>query len=269
MIALLASVLAASLIGSGHCAGMCGGMAAFCGGAGQCSGRASALASAIYHAGRLVSYVAVGAAAGVFGVLLNRGGALVGVQQMAAIAAGGAVALVGAGMVMQAGGVESGSLPLPAWMKRLLGAVQRAAAAMPPARRALVIGLATPLLPCGWLWAFAAVAAGTGHGAGGAAVMAAFWAGTVPVLAVLGAGIASIAPQRRRLLAATAGLFMIAVGVYTAGVRAPLAPLVADRLHDRAARDDASILAGAVSGDAASADIAPAAPACCAAQERP
>jgi hypothetical protein len=63
--------------------------------------------------------------------------------------------------------------------------------------------------------------------------MAAFWLGTVPILALVGAGIASLGGQKRRILAAIAGAFMIAVGVYTTGVRAPLAEIVATRLSEK------------------------------------
>jgi len=63
-------------------------------------------------------------------------------------------------------------------------------------------------------------------------VMVMFWAGTVPILALVGAGIASLGGDKRRKLAALAGAAMIGVGVYTAGVRAPLAILVAERLND-------------------------------------
>ncbi len=234
MIALALSVFGASIVGSAHCAGMCGGMAAFCSGIGTCSGRKSLCATAAYHASRAVSYATVGAMAGGIGVLLNAGGVLVGLQQVAAVAAGIAVTLVGAALLMQAGGVDAGRLPLPAWMKFALAGVHRTAAAMPPLKRSIVIGLATPLLPCGWLWAFAVIAAGTGSVLEGAVVMFVFWAGTVPILAVVGAGIASLGVDRRRMLGALAGVAMIAVGVWTAVVRAPIAPRVAD-LIDRGA----------------------------------
>lgn len=244
MIGAVATVFVASLVGSPHCAGMCGGIAAFCGGVGECSAKRSLVASATYHLARLASYAAVGALAGGFGTLLNAGGTLVGVQRVAAVLAGVAVAMVGIGLLAKAAGYDTGRAPLPQWMKRALAVVHRAAAAMPPARRSLVIGLATPLLPCGWLWAFAAVAAGTGSVAHGALAMAAFWAGTVPVLAVVGAGIAGVGAERRRLLGALAGVAMIAVGVYTAGVRAPLADTVAERLAVE--RSDPVANAGAV-----------------------
>lgn len=230
MIALAASVLLASVVGSPHCAGMCGGIAAFCGGVGECGGRRSAVATATYHAARAASYAAVGAFAGAFGSLLDAGGALVGLQHAAAIVAGVAVSLVGVALLLSAGGIQAGRAALPAWLRGAVSAVHRAAAAMPPVRRAVAIGLATPLLPCGWLWSFALVAAGTGSAAAGALVMVAFWAGTVPVLAALGAGIAALGVERRRLLAAFAGAAMVAVGVHTAGTRASLAGPVAERL---------------------------------------
>lgn len=171
MIALATSVMLASVVGSPHCAGMCGGIAAFCGGAGECSGRRSVTATALYHASRGISYMAVGALAGGCGSLLDAGGALVGVQHVAAVGAGIAVALAGTALLLSAGGMHAGRSALPAWLRNAVSAVHRAAAAMPPVRRALVIGLATPLLPCGWLWSFALVAAGTGNVAWGALVI--------------------------------------------------------------------------------------------------
>ena len=85
MIGSVAAVFVASLVGSPHCAGMCGGIAAFCGGVGECSAKRSMGASAVYHASRLASYAMVGALAGAFGTLLNAGGSLVGVQRIAAL----------------------------------------------------------------------------------------------------------------------------------------------------------------------------------------
>ncbi len=231
MIALALSVLAASVVGSPHCAGMCGGIAVVCSGIGTRSARRTLGSMLAYHAARGVSYTAVGALAGACGALLNSGGALVGVQQVAAIAAGVAVMIVGGALVLRSSGWDAGRLALPAWVKCALAAVHRAAALLPPTRRSIVIGLATPLLPCGWLWAFAVVAAGSGSVLGGALVMSAFWVGTVPILALMGAGIASLGADRRRLLAALAGTAMIAVGLWTATVRASIAPRVADMVN--------------------------------------
>ena len=224
MIALASSVLAASLVGSLHCAGMCGGIAACAGGAGECSARRSALASSIYHVSRGLSYAAVGVVAGAVGQAVDSGGMLVGVQRVAAIAAGLMVALVGVALLVRASGAGGATdVRPPEWISRAVAWIHRRALRLAPPQRAATIGLASVLLPCGWLWAFAAVAAGTGVWWQGAVVMVAFWIGTVPVLAALGAGIASLGGARRRWVTAVAGAAMVAVGVHTAFVRAPLA----------------------------------------------
>ena len=224
MIALASSVLAASLVGSLHCAGMCGGIAACAGGVGECSARRSALASGIYHVSRGASYAGVGMLAGAVGQAVDGGGALVGMQRVAAIAAGLMVALVGVALLARASGAGAATgMPAPAWLARIVAAIHRRALGLAPPQRAAAIGLASVLLPCGWLWAFAAVAAGTGVWWQGGVVMIAFWIGTVPVLAALGAGVASLGGAQRRWVTALAGAAMVAVGVHTAFVRAPLA----------------------------------------------
>lgn len=225
MIALLGSVLLASLVGSPHCGGMCGGVAAFCAGAATCSVRQSGLCTALYHAARLVAYMLVGAAAGLAGTVVDAGGTLVGVQRFAAMMAGVMVAVMGVGLLMSAGTVRAG-MRLPAGMDRVLSRLRAVAIRLPAPQRSLLIGGITPLLPCGWLWAFLAVAAGTASVLWGAAVMVAFWAGTVPVLAAVGAGVAVMGALRRPWISALAGTLMIAVGIHTAFVRGPLAGTV-------------------------------------------
>jgi sulfite exporter TauE/SafE len=70
-------------------------------------------------------------------------------------------------------------------------------------------------MPCGWLYVFVATAASTGSAPGGAVVMAAFWAGTVPVLAGVGALAQRAAgPLRARLPVVTAALLVV-LGVLT------------------------------------------------------
>lgn len=223
MIALVLSVLVASLVGSVHCAGMCGGIAACASGIGECGVRLSAWASAWYHLARGLSYAVVGAVAGAVGQAVDGGGGLIGVQRGAAVIAGLSVALVGTSLIARAGGTPAAATGAPQWLARAIAAVHRRAVRLPPERRAAALGLASALLPCGWLWAFAAVAAGTGLWWAGALVMAAFWLGTVPLLAALSAGVASLGLVRRRWITALAGMAMIAVGVHTTVSRAPLA----------------------------------------------
>ena len=103
MTALVAAVFVASLVGSLHCAGMCGGLVAFYAGGAMGTGAAAGAgvtrgggtarggwaAHAAYSLGRLIVYAAIGALAGTLGAALDGiGGTLVGVQRVAAVVAG-------------------------------------------------------------------------------------------------------------------------------------------------------------------------------------
>jgi hypothetical protein len=84
----------------------------------------------------------------------------------------------------------------------------------PPIVRAVVVGLLSGVLPCGWLWAFVVTAAGTGTALGGVAVMAAFWAGTVPLLLALGLGAQVIAVPLRKHIPAVTAIILVVLGLY-------------------------------------------------------
>ncbi len=71
------------------------------------------------------------------------------------------------------------------------------------------------MLPCAWLYLFALVAAGTGSPVLGGAVMFVFALGTMPVLALLGAGVQTLlGPLRKRLPLVTA-MLVIGSGLMT------------------------------------------------------
>jgi len=212
VIALVASVLAASLLGSVHCAGMCGGFVCFF--AGQGGARPSAHVA--YHLGRLASYVALGALAGALGAGLDRWGAGAGVARVSAVLAGALMIGWGAATLAQALGARVAWLHGPRALRVPLVAAMRALSGRPPVERALALGGLTTLLPCGWLYAFVATASGTGSAWAGVVVMAAFWAGTVPILVGVGAAAQhAFGPLRRRLPAMTAATLMV-LGVFTA-----------------------------------------------------
>ncbi len=185
---LLIAVIAASFIGSLHCVGMCGPLVAFA--IGDPKGgraRSSKWLHVAYHGGRLSTYMLVGAACGLLGAAVDRGGARLGMHRAAALAAGGMMVVVGLAAVMRAIGARLPALALPRIIQRGILTGQRAAFALAPLPRALCVGLLTALLPCGWLYLFASYAAGTGSPLWGAAFMAAFWLGSVPALLVAGA----------------------------------------------------------------------------------
>jgi len=247
--ALLVGVFVASLVGSLHCAGMCGALAtASC--ASCRTARRSLGAVAAYQSARGAAYASVGAIAGGIGGAIDLGGAVLGVQRFAGIVAGAAVILAGAAMLLRRRGVAvrprvsatiegaapAKRLPQPravatgvrGAVKRVLdasiGAVMRltnavaarAGSIASPLLRAAAIGALSALLPCGWLWAFLAVAAGTASSTAGALVMTAFWAGSVPILSAIAFGAGRFGQLLRGRAGAVMGAVMIALGAHTA-----------------------------------------------------
>lgn len=216
MLSLLGAVFTASLLGSLHCTGMCGAFIAF-----AVAGDDAAAPvrrwklNAAYNAGRLVTYSILGAVAGGIGSAVDLGGGAVGIRDAAAILAGLVMVLFGTVTVLRLSGYRIARLPLPPGLDRVVATGHRAAMGLTPIRRAMVIGLLTTLLPCGWLYAFAISAAGTADPVLGAVTMAVFWLGTLPIMAALGAGIQSLAgPLRQKVPFATA-MLLVCVGLYT------------------------------------------------------
>lgn len=200
---LLLGVLAASVLGSVHCAAMCGAFACMSGG-GRRAAR-SWRADAAYNFGRLVSYVILGALAGGIGARVNDLGRLAGVSRAAAIVAGTLMVVWALDAIAASFGVRSRLAHAPEWMQRALGQALLVGRDAGATARAFLIGLVTTLLPCGWLYTFVAVASSTGSAIGGAAVMTVFWMGTVPMLLAVGAGAARLfGPFAKRLPVASA-----------------------------------------------------------------
>ena len=253
MIAMLLAVLSASLLGSLHCAGMCGPL---CGVAvsGRRSRREAALLHAAYHGGRLVSYAAVGAAAGAAGALLDLASTLAGLQPIAIGLAGGMLVLFGIAELARAGNLSPRLQRLGLWRPpvawaQLIRRAQRVATRRSAAPRALGIGLMSTLLPCGWLYAFVVTAAAAGGPGQGAAVMAVFWLGTLPVMLALGMSVRSIAGTLGARLPIVTAIALIAVGLITLSGRASLS---AAELAERVSAESSGSLPDAT-----------ATPACC------
>ena len=207
MTSLLASVLLARLLGSPHCAGMCGGFVAFYAGG---DGRGRTGPHVAYNLGRLASYTALGLLAGAIGSGVDQVGALAGWGRIAAALAGGVMVAWGGSTLLAAAGVSLSHPATPVAARRWLVCALHAVRSRPATVRALVMGLVTTLIPCGWLYAFVAVAGGTGQPLAGAVVMSLFWLGTLPVMAGLGLlAQSALGPLRRRLPLFTASLLVV------------------------------------------------------------
>ena len=217
LLPLIIAVFSASVLGSLHCAGMCGGLMFFALGSEQdTTKRARIRLQIAYHGGRLITYTILGIAAGAIGQAIDFGGGFVGVQRAAAVFAG--VMMIGFGLITIARikGFKIKHLGVPGFLRRFVERAQRGAFGLAPFNRALTIGLLTTLLPCGWLYAFAFTAAGTANPIWGGITMSIFWLGTLPVMVSLGAGIQLLtAPLHARLPIITASVVVI-VGLMTA-----------------------------------------------------
>jgi len=182
MLGLFAGSLLAGLMGTPHCVGMCGGFAVA---AGDRPG------GWLWHVGKLVAYMGLGALAGAFGQILPGPGWLI---------TGLSVGLLG-WSALRLGGV-----PLPSWSPRWAGLTSLATRF---ARRAdplgaFVFGLTTGLLPCGLLYTALAFPIGARDPLLGALLMGVFALGTLPALAAARAGLRWVHRQgllTRRLVA--------------------------------------------------------------------
>lgn len=216
---LALAVLLASLLGSVHCAAMCGGFVGFYSVDGPAGAVRRWSSHAAYNVGRLVAYVLLGAIAGALGGGIDRVASRAGVDRAAALLAGSLMVAWGASRLAAIYGVRMPGFSVSPAMQRRLGSLMGAAGRWSPRRRAAALGLLSALLPCGWLYAFVATASGTGSAVHGALVMLFFWAGTLPVLLALGAGIQRAAgPLQRRLPAFSATLVVI-IGLLAIGGR--------------------------------------------------
>ncbi len=236
MLALITTVFVASLLGSLHCAGMCGAFVAFAVGLDDPdAARQRARLHTAYNLGRLTTYAALGAIAGALGSALDLAGSMVGVSRVAAMIAGATLIVFGGTHLLRALGIRIAPARPPRFLQHALRGAHRAAMAMPPVRRALVIGLMTTLLPCGWLYAFVAASAGTGSAAYGALTMAVFWMGTLPILVGVGAGVRALSGPLAAKLPVVLPLLVIAAGLFTIfsrlGVSAAALAQVAGRVE--------------------------------------
>ncbi|MCP4898680.1 MAG: sulfite exporter TauE/SafE family protein [bacterium] len=214
MITILLTVFVTSLLGSLHCAGMCGPFVVFYAGADSSSGWRRLPVHAVYSSGRFVAYILLGAIAGAVGAAIEVAGVLAGLQHVAAIVAGTTMIVWGIVALLRIRGLQlinhSKSPRLQTWLLQGFAVVSK----KPPLVRALGVGILSGVLPCGWLWMFLVAAAGTGSALNGILVMAAFWAGTVPILVATGLGVQLAAAPLRRAVPSLTAVLLVAMGIF-------------------------------------------------------
>jgi sulfite exporter TauE/SafE len=215
--------MAASLVGSVHCAAMCGSFVAVCSSAEH--GTKTRLAThASYNLGRLLVYVTLGAVAGAIGKLTDFAGVALGLGRVAAVVTGVLMIAWGLSAMLETQGVRIVRFRLPSTALLVQSALSKLNARH-PALKSGILGLSSALLPCGFLYAFVLSAAGSAHPVSGAVIMAAFWLGTVPMMLGLGLLLRGLLGRVRAHVPLLSASLILAVGLFmvVARVNIPLA----------------------------------------------
>jgi sulfite exporter TauE/SafE len=171
-ITTITGALLAGLVTSLHCAGMCGPIACGVGTLAKTEGERMTAAT-LYHGGRLFSYGVIGAICGSLGK-----------QPLQWFFDSPAVLLPWAlvvALVLSAFGLDK-KIPRPAILNRFTARARFQTKRFSTLGAASMMGLLTPLLPCGPLYLVFGVALLSGSPAKGAEFTLAFGLGTVPLL---------------------------------------------------------------------------------------
>jgi sulfite exporter TauE/SafE len=207
---------------------MCGGFVAAYAGEAEQPRSTRLRAHLAYNGGRLVTYLALGAAAGFAGKALDLAGRAVGIAHVAAVVAAGALIVAGLAALRPRVGLITLKRRAPTGLARVLGGLLARFRAAPPVTRAAVLGFSTTLLPCGWLYAFAALASAAGSAAGGALLMGVFWLGTVPLLLGVAVSLDGVARRFANALSRLRPLLILGVGTVTLVSRVELPAFAAE-----------------------------------------
>jgi len=192
--------------GFGHCVGMCSPFVMFVSRRYTApAGHHSPLAAHLwYTSGRVTTYTLLGAAAGALGGIVERGGALLGVQRAAALLAGATLAFWALATLADVIPLSGGEFRLGRFMSRLWRRV--------PGHPYLV-GLTLGLLPCGLLYSAVVAAVARGDASQGMLALLLFGAGTSPAL--LGVFYADeLLARRRAVINRLSQVFVLGMGIW-------------------------------------------------------
>jgi sulfite exporter TauE/SafE len=196
------------LLSSMHCAGMCGAIVlAYSSQKVAVGGEGSGWQLHVaYNGGRILSYALLGGIVGLAGMALT---AVEDIAPYVSIAGGAVMILAGVAML--------GIIPLPSTITLAGGSgIRKFYAPLllgTSARSKLALGMLTPFLPCGVLYAMVVKAATAGSAAQGALTMATFGAGMAPVLMILGSLSTFVSARFRKSAEKFAAITIILMGV--------------------------------------------------------
>ncbi len=191
----LSLIFVGGLLGSSHCLGMCGPFALSIG-ADTPSLSNNLGRQCVYSLGRIFTYATLGACAGFGGRYLHdHAPALINIAAILAVAAGLLLlyqGLLAARVIRRRVPSNPHAICSGEFLRTFLQS--------PGLQHVFLAGLFTGMLPCGLVYGFLALAAGSGDMAVGAMIMAVFGVGTVPLMVLTGcAGSMLNLPARKHL----------------------------------------------------------------------
>lgn len=207
-------VFGSGVLGSAHCIGMCGPIAAMMN-LGTSGVRSSLLRQTLWSGGRVFTYAFLGMVAGFAGAQLAGSEFLSSRANIVQVQAGFAV-FAGVLLLFQ-------GLLATGWIRRrqrsgggcltasVFGRFLQSGSAM----MVFIAGIATGFLPCGLVYSFLALAAASASIWKGPLLMIAFGLGTFPVMLVTGAGLSMASLTRRRRLMKLAAVCVMMTGILT------------------------------------------------------
>jgi len=200
------------LLGGAHCVGMCGGIVAAM--SFQSGARQPFNFHLGYSAGRIVSYTALGAIAGLIGSAAFLSDSLYPLQRVLYVLAQVMLILLGlylAGLNQSIRVLEKAGSLVWRRVQPLLGKVM-------PVRnigQAVVAGALWGWLPCGLVYSVMVMALAAGGALNGAALLLAFGLGTLPNLLLMGWAAENLrAFTRQTWVKRVAGLLVTAMGIW-------------------------------------------------------
>ena len=209
-------VFGSGILGSAHCIGMCGPIAATMN-IGTTGVRSSLARQTAWSCGRIFTYAFLGMVAGFAGARLAESEFLTSRLTVVRVQAGFAIfagvllllqGLLAAGWIRRRRSSTSGCLTASVFGRFL----QSGSSSM-----VFIAGIATGFLPCGLVYSFLALAAASASIWKGPLLMMAFGLGTVPVMLVTGAGLSMASLTRRQQLMKLAAICVMVTGILTMG----------------------------------------------------
>jgi sulfite exporter TauE/SafE len=184
------AVFLVGLLGSGHCAGMCGGIAGALSLQSQDQGPRWRFVLA-YNVGRVGTYALAGAAAGGLGMLLLKMPGMAALQMVLFVLTQFLLLALGFYLL----GFNRAILAVESLGGYLWRRIQPLTLPLFPVRspwRALILGSLWGFIPCGLVYSILFTAAASGDAITGAGILAAFGLGTMPTMLAVSSGFGSL-----------------------------------------------------------------------------